>query len=194
MYKKYNTAELIDAYQSMLDYSGKASTDMLNEIDNRGGLEVFKNEIAQRDQIQAEKKRISKEVFSLTSQETSLEFVRKLITSSLLSIEELDDIVAMKYREYIAYQKNKEITPKTIITGVTAAIVSALIGAIILILLFYFVTPVFLLFIPVIYILNYLIIHFITKQNRSNWVIFLITLIATIASFVLAFYFFLPTA
>ncbi len=173
----------------MTDYSGKPNDELLFEINKRGGLALFENQIEEKKYKQLEIQRINKDVYSLMAPEISVQFIRKMVTSEIFTEEELDKIIENRFVEYAAILKTKEVNSKTIITGISASIASALIGAAVLLCCMRYITPIFYFFIPIIYIINYTIIRLVTKQTRSNWFIFIITLLSTIASLILSFYF-----
>jgi hypothetical protein len=190
MYKNYSTEELINAYTTMIEYSGKATDTMLSAIEERGGIESFKAQIELQKSGRLEINRITKEVYSLSSSETNVEFIKKLITSDFLSREELDKLIEIRFLKHQAFLQNKAITSKTIIGGLAGAVISCIIGAIAWGFLMIYMTPMFFYFyIIVVYIINYLIIKFITKQSRSNLAVFIITFFATIGSILLCLYF-----
>ena len=189
MYKKYSDEELIEVYSSMIDYSGELSKEMLNEIESRGGLEIFKKKILKNNILAQEINRISKEVYSLTSNETNIEFIKKFITSDILTENELNELVEKKFFSYELINKNKTINSKIIFSSFVAAITASIVGAIIFTLLIIYLTPVFIYFIIPIYIINYLIISLITKKTRANLVVFIATFLATIGSIFLGLYF-----
>jgi hypothetical protein len=186
MYQNFSDDELIEAYSTMIDYSGKPNLEMLSAIEKRGGIESFKRKIELNKINSAERNRITKEVYSLSSPETNLDFIKRLITSNVFSREELERLIEIKFFEHQAMLKNNAVSSKTIIVSIAAALLSCVIGAIIFILLMAFLTPMLLLaYIVPVYIINYLIIRFITKKTRSNIIVFLTTLLSTIGSIVL---------
>jgi hypothetical protein len=190
MYQNYSIEDLIDAYTTMIEYSGKATDAMLSAIEERGGIESFKAQIELQKSGRLEINRITKEVYSLSSRETNVEFIKNLITSDFLSQKELDKLIETKFSEHQALLQNKAITSKTIIGGLSGAVISCIIGAIAFGFLMIYMTPMFFYFyILVVYIINYLIIKFITKQSRSNLAVFIITFFATIGSIILGLYF-----
>ncbi len=189
MYEKFSDEELIEAYKSMLAYSGEPSKEMQDAIEKRGGMDVFKHEMEIHKMFQDEKKRISHEVFALCGPGADVELVKKLVSSSLLSKEELDVFVEDKFVAYQAELKNKMVTKQTVWRSVIGGIVSCIAGAIIWCLLFVFMSPVIVfLFLPVVYFLNYLIVYLITKQTRKNIIVFITGLLSTIISLILAIY------
>jgi hypothetical protein len=186
MYNNFSDEELIEAYKSMVAYSGKANDEMQKAIEQRGGIESFTKKIETQKEHRVERDRVTKEVYDLTNTESDLAFVRKLITSSILSEKELDELVAERFMNYQALLKNKTVNAQTIWGSAIGVVVGSIVGSLFLILatrlldgLFYF------LLIPT-YIINYFILRLLTKQTRENVVIFFATFIATIFSMLLA--------
>lgn len=188
MYKKYTDEELIEVYTSMIEYSGKANTEVLQEIELRGGLDNFKKRIEYKATIEQEKNRISKEIFSLTSTATDAEFIKSLVTSDILTKDQVDELVENKFASFQALNKNRQINSKTIIGSVVGIIVGTILGG----WLLYFISKklegVYYFFIVPVYILNYLIILLITKRTRTNLVVLLASILATIGALVLFLY------
>jgi uncharacterized membrane protein len=190
MYEKYSDDELIEAYLSMMDYSGEINKELSNEIESRGGLDDFKEKIKKKSNLDIEIMRISKEVYSLTSPETDVEFIKKAVTSDVLTREELDSLIESKFVYYQSINSNRAITQKTLAESLIGIVIAIIPGAVVLALLMNFITPIFLFFIVPVYIVNYLIIWLVTKKTRSNLAVFIATFIATIGSVILGIYLF----
>ncbi len=188
MYEQYSDDELIEAYLSMMDYSGEINKELSNEIESRGGLDNFKKKIKKKRDIDII--RISKEVYSLTSPETDIEFIKKAVTSDVLLREELDSLIESKFAYYQSINSNRIITPKALAESLIGVVIAIIVGAVSLALLMSFITPILMFIIVPVYLINYLIIWLITKKTRSNLVIFIATLIATIGSIILGIYLF----
>lgn len=185
LYKDFSENELIEAYSSMMDYSGKLTDDLIFEIEKRGGLELFNRKMELRKVHGAEISRIIKEVQSISKPETDIAFVRKHITSKILSKEELDRFVETTFDEYQALLKDKGINSKTIIGSISGVLFGSLIGGIGWGLSNLFFHRPFHYLIPFLFIICYLIIKFITKQSRRNVVILVASFLATIGAILL---------
>jgi len=72
MYSKFTNDELIEAYSTMIDYSGKADDTILREIEQRGGLDKFLQEIEQKNLNKSESNRVLNELIQLTKEGYSL--------------------------------------------------------------------------------------------------------------------------
>lgn len=178
----------MEAYQSMMDYSGKLSDDLSLEIERRGGMLVFKEKIHREEIYQREVSRVRKEVRMLAAKETEPEFIMKLVSSDILTETEMNELVRSTYSDHMALLQNKAITPKTftgsIIGGIAGTIVS---GMLMWKVLGNEVWYMLYLLVPA-YWLNYGIIYLITRQTRSNFIIFLTAFIATITSALFALF------
>jgi hypothetical protein len=197
MYDKYTDDELIEAYTSMIDYSGNANVDILMAIQLRGGLEAFKNKIERKKIVGQETKRVSDEIYPLITSSTNADFIKKVITSDILTKNELNELIEKRVLQYQSFNKNREINFKTIAESISGVVVASIVGAGISCLIIVFLNIGLLIFFVIpIYIINYVIIRLITGKTRSNLIVFLATLIATIDSILLGLYFaayFLPS-
>ena len=186
MYTKYSDEDLIEAYTTMMDYSGKASKDMLHEIDQRGGMQKFLNQIASKRLYQTEIGRISKEVRLFSQKGIDKVGIMNEIQSELLSEEERVDLIAKKLFEYQAIAADRAINPRTISGSLLGLTIGSVLGA-----GFYLLSlSIFeqFTFRPLIgsYIICYLTIRFFTKQSRNNAFVFIASFLATVISALLA--------
>ncbi len=189
MYEKFSDEELIEAYKSMLAYSGEPSKEMLDAIEKRGGMDVFKHEMEIHKMFHDEKKRISHEVFALCGPGADVELVKKLVTSEIIAKKELDEFVQLKFFEFQSIEQDKAITKKTIVGSLIGGLVACVVGAIVWCLLLQYLPPVFFFgYIVVVYIVDYFIIRLITKQSRRNVIIFITAFLSTMASVLLGAY------
>ncbi|SHM86809.1 hypothetical protein [Flavobacterium saccharophilum] len=188
-YKNYSNEDLIEAYNTMLDYSGKASNEILLEIDKRGGLDVFLSNIEFNKSNKEEINRISQEVYNLSKDFNDLEFIKGLIKSETLEHNELDKLVTLKFEQNQAFLKNRKIDQKTIF----GSLVGMIIGIIISLIFYILVTSLLgkFVFYPIIgvYFICYQAIKLITKQTRDNILVFLSSFAGTILTMVILFLF-----
>jgi hypothetical protein len=79
MYRKYSDEDLVEAYSTMMDYSGKPNVEMLQAIELRGGMEKFLYDIEFKKKHQSEIGRIRKQVQELCEKGATLETLGKYI-------------------------------------------------------------------------------------------------------------------
>ncbi|MEN2487710.1 hypothetical protein AAYQ05_07895 [Flavobacterium sp. B11] len=186
-YKNYSDKDLEEAYITMVDYSGKASKEILLEINNRGEIDVFLSTLESNKTNKKEIQRITKEVYDLSNDYSDLDFIKQFIKSDILDSNELNNLIDSKFNEHQAILKDREINQKTIygsLAGMTLGIIISLIFYILIInLLGKFI------YYPIIsvYFICYRTIKFMTKQTRDNTFVFLTSLIGTILTLICLF-------
>jgi len=190
-YLDYSDDDLIEAYTSMMEYSGEITTEMQADIDRKGGIDNFKKKIELKLACQKELNRILKEIYDLVSNETNYEFVRKFISSDFFSEEELDEIVHKKFSQILQAKQNTKITSRTIWGCLIGMIFGSILSSIVSVFLVQYALPLTLLVIFT-YMICYLIIRIITKQTRNNILVFITAFLATIISLFLDFYILRP--
>ena len=186
-YSKFSYDDLIESYTNMIAYSGKVEPEIVQEIENRGGMEKFLRAIDNNKKHRVEVDRIVKQVFELSSEYKDLEFIRQFIKSDTLRKDDLDDLIERKFDEYQIMSADKKINSKTIFGSLLGVLFGSLLGSLFLFLsTFIFGGIVFYLLFFVIFIC-YSSIKIITKQSKNNAVVFVATVIATLISFLLSF-------
>ncbi|WP_300565133.1 hypothetical protein [Flavobacterium sp.] len=189
-YSKYSDDELIDSYSTMLDYSGKANPEIIDEIEERGGLESFLKQKELKEKNRKEVGRISKEVHDACKNYVGvdLDFVKQSITSNVLSREDLDYLIERKFIEHTATITDKEINSNTIIGSIVGILIGSVLGSIFLIICIAVFNSI--VYFPLIgvYIISYQTIKFITKKSRNNAVVFIASFIATILAMLIAIF------
>ncbi|MCM0666104.1 hypothetical protein [Flavobacterium tyrosinilyticum] len=187
-YKNYSDKDLEEAYNTMVDYSGKASKEILLEINNRGGIDVFLSTLESNKINKKEIQRITKEVYDLSNDYSDLDFIKQFVKSDILDSIELNNLIDSKFNEHQEILKDREINQKTIygsLAGMSLGIIISLLFYILIInLLGKFI------YYPIIavYFICYRSIKFITKQTRDNTFVFLTSLAGTILTLICLFF------
>ncbi|MNY28518.1 hypothetical protein D3C86_1624960 [compost metagenome] len=182
MYNKFTDDELIDAYSTMIDYSGKADESILKEIDQRGGLEKFLQEINQKKENKVESDRVLNEVIRLNKEGHSLEEIKSNITSELWTKQHLNAFIENRYVKHQLFLNDKAIDRDIILRCFIGTILASFTGSgLILLSVVVFKFAHFGLLIAV-YFLSYLIIKGYTGKTHNNGLVFISGLIATIVS------------
>jgi VIT1/CCC1 family predicted Fe2+/Mn2+ transporter len=181
-YAKFTDDELIEVYNSMMDYSGRLSLELSQEIESRGGILNFEKLISNKKKLDQEIIRVSAEIYSFTDADIDIAFLKGRIKSDLLTEAELEGLIEQKFAAFKAYRDDKTISKETYISAVIATIAASIVGGILFTLLIFFMPSVFLYFIVPIYMIDYSVIKAITQKTRRNALIFISALIATILS------------
>ena len=163
---------------------------LLEEINRRGGEEKF-TELLRREQfLDIEKARISKEMAGIMGSQSDPEFAKKLISSELMSQDELSEYIDNVSRQLNAQKFNNAIDVATITKSLMGMLIATSIGAVIaaaqLLLLGSFIY----LSLIIIFIVSLLCICLTTKKNAGNIIVFLCAIASTILGPLIAFVFF----
>jgi len=184
-YKNYSDEDLVEAYSTMIDYSGKASNEILIEIDNRGGLNAFLENIEFNKSNKQEINRISQEIYALNNDFHDLEFIKSFIKSDTLTPEELDDLITLKFHQHEAFLQNRKIDQKTVFGSLVGMIIGIIVSLAFYIFFIYLLDR--FIYYPIIgvYFICYQTIKLITKKTRDNTFVFLTSLAGTVLTLLL---------
>lgn len=187
-YKNYSDKDLEEAYITMIDYSGNASKEILLEIDNRGGIDIFLSTLQSNKTNKKEIQRIKKEVYDLIDDYSDLDFIKQFVKSDILNSNELDKLIEFTFNEHQATVKDRKINQKTIFGSLIGMAVGIIISLIFYILIINLLGR--FIYYPIIaaYFICYLIIKLITKQTRDNTFVFLSSLAGTIITLICLYF------
>ncbi len=188
MYGKYSEDELIEAYTTMMDYSGKVESEILNEIEHRGGLEKFLQSMQQKEVNKKESDRILNEIIRFNKEGNDLETIKKIISSEIWTKQHLDAFVENRYIRHQFYLNDKSIDKEVVTKSILGVIVSSLAGTSIWAFSMLFLKFVFFPILIVVYFVSYFIIKGFTGKTRNNGVVFIASFVSTIISFLVGFF------
>lgn len=188
-YKNYSDEDLVEAYSTMIDYSGKATTEILIEIDRRGGINTFLKNIEFNKSNKQEINRISHEIYTLSNDFQELEFIKSFIKSDTLTSQELDNLITLKFYQHQEFVQNRKIDQKTIFGSLGGMFIGITISVAFYIFVIYLLGR--FIYYPIIgvYFICYQTIKLITKKTRDNTFVFVTTLAGTLLTMLLLFLF-----
>ncbi|MCS3867928.1 hypothetical protein J3D55_000844 [Chryseobacterium ginsenosidimutans] len=186
-YSKFSDQDLIESYNNQIDYQGKATQELLEEITSRTTLENFQAIIENQKGILNERNRIIREIhqhyFNKSSKEESL----SLLKSDLLSRQEIRILVEEKYSHIHQNVENLNVDSDTLLKSFVGIMIAPFVSSIIIFILIFSINALiafhFFLLIPA-YIINYFVIRRITKKTRDNLAVFIATFIATVLNLI----------
>ena len=178
MYKNYKDEDLVRAYSTMMATSGKISSDLAKVIETRGGIDYFKRIMELRKNAPAEISRLQNEVCTLTTPEINYEFVRKLISSPYLSVEDSDIFVKRIFEEQKASMADKAITQTTVVKSVIGLLLGSLASTFFWWFILYLFKQPFIFVIPIVFMIGYFIIKLFSKQSFKNPVVLIASLLS----------------
>lgn len=129
-YQKHTDEDLFEAYQSMVDYSGKPNNELADEIERRGGMAHFINKLNAYEEKKKEKKKIAEEVYSLYKQQYSLPLIKSQVKSSLFSEKELHVLIEENFNRFGQHEADVSINNNTVLRCAISFIVTTFIGSV----------------------------------------------------------------
>lgn len=130
-YKNYKDAELLESYQTALDYSGKADPALELEINNRGGLDVLMKRVDELNIHPNEIKRVRRLAFDMYKTGQTPEIIRQHIQSDILSKEELDSVLSSAIEELTQKTEDEKTDRPVLVRSLIGFIVATFVGSII---------------------------------------------------------------
>jgi hypothetical protein len=189
-YRKYSDEDILETYNSMLEYSGKVDKDLMGEIESRGGLDKMKLNQNDRNIVPDEVKRINRLVSHSYKIEPDPARIKDAISSTVLSPDELSQVIDAALLNAQSYYNDKKIDTGTIIRSLIGVAISAVAGAWFWCFSIIMTGRMIYVLITVIYLISYLIIRLLTNKSRNNVLIFLAGFVATLIAVPLGLWFY----
>src|SRR3989337_1833529 len=111
-YKEYSDEELFEAYSDPDSYSAEAKKALHVAIKNKGGLEKLMQRLEHAKIISDEEQWIANETAKLNVDGTDTSFLKKLISSTILSVENVHEIIDNTVDELHREKEDKKIKPR----------------------------------------------------------------------------------
>jgi hypothetical protein len=188
MYDKFSESELIEAYTTMIDYSGKANSEMLQEIENRGGLDKFLETIKQKEINKRESDRVLNLIIQYNREGLTFEEINQKIVSEIWTEQHLNAFIENRYIRHQLFLNEKSIDREVISGSILGILIASIAGSAIWICSFLILKSIFYPVLIGIYLICYLIIRGLVGKSRNNIVVFIASFISTIISFSLGFF------
>lgn len=182
-YEVYSDVELYEVYLSIGEYSEEAKEALAIVIKNRGGIDKIKATVQKKQSILHEENRIGSEVDRLGKEGVDIEFLKKLITSDILSVDDTHKIIETRFTQLQKHKEDIEIKPRTIMGSILGGGIASIVGGILHGIFMIQTHRIMIILVIGQVILSYSLIRLCTKQSKNNSGVF----IATILSVMLAF-------
>lgn len=181
-FESYSDYELYKAANNASGYTPEAQEAISIVVNKRGGLTKIMERLEQAKSIAVEMDRVEKEVHGLTTLETDLDFVKKLVQSHILSADQLNETIEKAYAYAQKQLKDKAVTPNTILGSILGCGIAGIIGGILWGLQLIYSNAVFSILAIGLFLLCFFIIKLITKKSFKNTSVFVATIAAVILS------------
>lgn len=184
-YEKYTDEELYDVHINIDGYSTEAKQALAKVLESKGGLEPILKRLEEKQIIENEIKRITKETEELGSQGIDSSFIKTTTSSKILSAEKVKELIDNKYIEVEQELEDKKIKPRTIVGSIIGGGIASLVGGILWGEQLIYSHRAFYILGIGLALLCYGIIKFVTKQSKNNTVVFVATVISFLCALII---------
>ena len=184
LYRNYSDQELVNLFSNNEGYSEEAKVVIDKVVEEKGGIEKLRQNLHEKLITDKEIFRIRMETRKLFSPETNAEFVKKMISTDILSKDQLDAIVDEEFEQLTNYRAGNSFDLKTIVFAILGIIVSSMSAGYIWSLIIgqqIRRIPIFLVIGLI--LLCYFIILAFTRKSKFNPVVLIATAIAAIIAY-----------
>jgi hypothetical protein len=184
-YDAYADEQVFDVYASIDTYSNEAKEALNIVIAKRGGLEKLIEREKERNARSKEIERIKLEVTRLSTSDTDDSFLKKIVTSNILSNEEVNEIVDNTLKVASQEKEDKEIKPRTVWGSIIGGGIASLVGGSLWGLQLIYSKKVFIILLIGLVLLCYGIIKFSTRQSNKNVVVLITTIVSVLMAIII---------
>lgn len=184
-FESYSDYDLYQIANNPSGYTPEAQEAIAIVVNKRGGLAAVGERLAKAKEIAVEMDRVEKEVYGLTTLETDLDFVKKMVQSPILSAEQLNSTIEKSHAHAQQQLNDKAITPNTVVGSLLGCGIASIIGGSLWGLQLIFSNAVFSILAIGLFLLCFFIIKFFTKKSFKNTSVFVATAVAVILSIVI---------
>jgi hypothetical protein len=177
-YTKFSDRDLFESYQTALDYSGKADKDLVDEIENRGGVEKLREAFELEKRFAKEVNRIYKMVYALRRTNMDEEEILSQVTSDILSEVELVNLVRNHLVTIDKELKDTSVNTRTITGAILGMTISSILTAVLWYASIVYSGYMYYILIGAFVLMSYVIIRLCTRQSRRNVVVFIATFLS----------------
>ncbi|MEP7237752.1 MAG: hypothetical protein ABI685_07805 [Ferruginibacter sp.] len=184
-YETYSDEELYIINRDVHNYSEEAGKALQVVIEKKGGMEALIKRLEAKAIIENEKIRIANEAAKLGEGGVDASFIKNTTTSSILSKEELNDIIETNVAKAEATVKDKKVDGDTIVKSLLGCGLATLTGGILASLQFVYFGATSNLMVIGTGLVCYATVKLVTKKSYYNTAVLLSSFAAFIFSYLL---------
>jgi hypothetical protein len=182
-YGTYSDEELYHVHNNLDSYSEEASSALNLVIEKKGGIDQLIKRLEAKTIITTEKKRIADDAEKLSLNGVDASFIKNTTTSTILSKEELHEIIETNVEKAESIIADKKVNSETVMKSFLGCALASLVGGAFASLQFlYFGATSYMLIIGM-GLICYGIVKFVTKKSYNNTAV----IIASFAAFILSY-------
>lgn len=186
-YENYSDEELYTLYRNIGGYSEEAQQAFEMVMEKKGGIDSVIQRLQVKQSVLQEEKRVRKEVTEFGRSEADLSFIKKMISSEILSADRLDAVIEDAYSDFEHEQEDKKVKPKTVAGSLAGGLLAGLIGGAIWGFQMIWSGRMFYLLLVGLGLLSYALIRAFTRQSAKNTMVFVATILSVLLALLIGF-------
>jgi hypothetical protein len=184
-YETYTDEELYNVHNNLDKYSDEASKALNIVIEKKAGLDSLIKRLDTKAIITIEKKRIADDAAKLGLNGVDASFLKNTTTSTILSKEELYEIIETNVEKAELMIEDKKVNSETIMKSILGCALASLVGGAFASLQFLYFNATSYLLITGMGLICYGIVKFVTKKSYNNTAVILASFVAFVLSYLL---------
>jgi membrane-associated HD superfamily phosphohydrolase len=184
-YETYSDEELYDVHHNLENYSEAAAKALNIVLEKKGGLGSLIQRLEAKAIITNEKRRIANEAAKLGLNGVDAPFIKNTTTSTILSKEELHDIIETNVEKAELIVEDKKVTSETIMKSILGCALASLVGGAFACLQFLYFGATSHILVGGMGLICYVVVKFVTKKSYNNSAVILASFVAIILSYLI---------
>lgn len=190
-YKTYTDEELYSIHRDASNYSEDAGKAMNIIIEEKGGYDSLVNRLEEKAVIENEKKRIANEAVKFGLEGIDASFLKNTTDSSILSKEEVNEIIETNTAKASAFVEDKKVNSETVVKSVIGCGLASVLGGAFASLQFIYFGATSSIMVMGVALICYGTVKLVTKKSYNNTAVLLASFVAFVLSYSLAYLAFL---
>jgi hypothetical protein len=184
-YETYSDEELYNVHHNLENYSEEASKALYIVMEKKGGLEALIKRLEAKAIITNEKRRIANEAGKLGLNGVDASFIKNTTTSTILSKEELHDIIETNVEKAEWIVEDKKVNSETIMKSILGCGLASLVGGAFACLQFLYFGATSYILVGGMGLICYSVVKLVTKKSYNNTAVILASFVAFILSYLI---------
>lgn len=186
-YQVCTDSELYSIHNDAVNYSEEARTALNIVIDKKGGLDALLKRLEEEVAIEKEKRRIANEAVKFGLEGVGASFLKNTSQSSILSKEEVDEIIDTYTAKSAALVEDEKVNADTITKSFVGGGLASILGGAFASLQFIYFGATSFLMVTGVALICYFTVKLVTKKSYNNTAVLIASFIAFIVSYLLAY-------
>jgi hypothetical protein len=184
-YETYSDEELYNVHHNLENYSEEGGKALNIVMEKKGGLDSLIKRLEVKAIVTNEKRRIANEAAKLGLNGVDASFIKNTTTSTILSKEELHDIIELNVEKAELIVEDKKVTSDTIMKSILGCALASLVGGAFASLQFLYFGATSHILVGGMGLICYGVVKFVTKKSYNNTAVILASVVAFILSYLI---------